>query len=217
MGNGNVVELRETTDMSQSNSNRSVFRTHISPIITVGLLVALFMPPAIGGQVSGLTTFTNGTTANADEVNANFQAVAAAVNDNDTRITALEGAGGAPEQVIASQGIQPSQGGTVFGVYGQSGSAGFAQVLITRNGTLEGFSARASATLNAMAAGDVRLIVNGIPVGNALLFTAADTTTMKTDASVINVVAGDLVTFRMMETSNMAALGASLHASVTLK
>ena len=43
-----------------------------------------------GGPVTGLVTFVNGELADADEVNANFAAVKAAIDDNDARITALE-------------------------------------------------------------------------------------------------------------------------------
>jgi len=42
------------------------------------------------GQVGPLTTFVANTPAKASEVNGNFSAVSAAVNDNDTRITALQ-------------------------------------------------------------------------------------------------------------------------------
>jgi len=45
---------------------------------------------AYSSQVSVPNTFSNGTTADADEVNANFSALETAVNDNDTRIAALE-------------------------------------------------------------------------------------------------------------------------------
>ncbi|WP_345990342.1 hypothetical protein WCX18_05255 [Sulfurimonas sp. HSL1-2] len=40
------------------------------------------------GQVSGMTTFTPGTTAYASEVNDNFSEQTTQINDNDTRITA---------------------------------------------------------------------------------------------------------------------------------
>jgi|SRR5882672_3999490 len=42
------------------------------------------------GPVGPLKTFTAGTPAKASEVNGNFGAVSAAVNDNDARITALQ-------------------------------------------------------------------------------------------------------------------------------
>ncbi len=41
-------------------------------------------------EVGALTTFSSGTTAVAAEVNGNFNTVATAVDDNDTRITAVE-------------------------------------------------------------------------------------------------------------------------------
>jgi hypothetical protein len=55
------------------------------------LLVALAIPlAAVASPITGLNTFSNGTTADANEVNANFDAVETAVNDNDSRITAVE-------------------------------------------------------------------------------------------------------------------------------
>src|SRR5207247_9422258 len=42
------------------------------------------------GPVAPLTSFTAGTPAKASEVNGNFSAVSAAVNDNASRITTLE-------------------------------------------------------------------------------------------------------------------------------
>lgn len=46
--------------------------------------------PAAAAQVSGLTTFTAGTPAKAAEVNDNFSAVKAAIDDNDVRLTEVE-------------------------------------------------------------------------------------------------------------------------------
>ncbi|MDJ0976745.1 MAG: hypothetical protein QNJ98_19980 [Planctomycetota bacterium] len=203
--------------MDRKAALRSVFRTPISPIITIALLVTLFMSAADGGSVSGLTTFTNGTTANADEVNANFQTIAAAVNDNDTRITALEGTG-LPGQIISSRGLTPPQGGSVFGIYAQAGSLNTAEILIPRAGTLELFSARPAAMLAANATVEVRMLVNGIQQGLLLNFADSDGTTTKSDmTNVINVNAGDLLTFSFTETGNTAAPGTSLHASVIFK
>lgn len=45
---------------------------------------------ASAGEVTGLTTFTAGTPAKAAEVNGNFTAVKAAVDDNHARLTAAE-------------------------------------------------------------------------------------------------------------------------------
>ncbi len=54
-------------------------------------LVLLVIPLAVAaGMVSLPHTFTTGTVADADQVNANFTAVATAVNDNDGRISTLE-------------------------------------------------------------------------------------------------------------------------------
>jgi hypothetical protein len=55
------------------------------------LVVALVIPLAVAaGTVTVPNTFTNGTAADADAVNANFDAVEAAVNDNDSRITTAQ-------------------------------------------------------------------------------------------------------------------------------
>lgn len=61
-----------------------------------GALVAgvLFGASPLGAStVGGLIIFANGTLADAGEVNANFAAVKAAVDDNDARITAVEAGG----------------------------------------------------------------------------------------------------------------------------
>lgn len=43
-----------------------------------------------GGAVTIPNTFTNGQVADANQVNANFSAVKSAIDDNDSRITAIE-------------------------------------------------------------------------------------------------------------------------------
>jgi hypothetical protein len=61
--------------------------------VTVAGLFALALPAALyAGQVGTLASFTNGTIADADPVNANFAALRTEVNDNDTRIASLEAA-----------------------------------------------------------------------------------------------------------------------------
>ena len=52
-------------------------------------------------------SFSSGTATNAAQMNANFTAVKAAVDDNDSRISALEGS-------IASQFMGFSSGTTTF-------------------------------------------------------------------------------------------------------
>jgi hypothetical protein len=55
------------------------------------LLVLLAIPLVVAaGTLTTPFTFTNGTVADAGEVNANFGAVKAAVDDNDSRITAAQ-------------------------------------------------------------------------------------------------------------------------------
>jgi len=55
------------------------------------LLVLLAIPLVVAaGTLTVPNTFTNGTTADADQVNDNFGAVKAAVDDNDSRITAAQ-------------------------------------------------------------------------------------------------------------------------------
>jgi hypothetical protein len=54
------------------------------------LVIVVVIPLAVAaGTVTVPNTFMNGTAADANEVNANFDAVETAVNDNDSRITAL--------------------------------------------------------------------------------------------------------------------------------
>jgi hypothetical protein len=56
-------------------------------------VLALSNPaPLFAGLVGPLTSFVNGTVADADAVNANFTALVNAVDDNHNRIAALEGA-----------------------------------------------------------------------------------------------------------------------------
>jgi hypothetical protein len=57
------------------------------------LLVLLAIPLAVvAGTLTVPNTFVNGTAADADQVNANFDAVETQVNDNDSRITTAQSA-----------------------------------------------------------------------------------------------------------------------------
>lgn len=53
------------------------------------LAASVFVTQAWAGNVTIPNTFVNGTTASADEVNANFGSIETAVNDNDTRINEI--------------------------------------------------------------------------------------------------------------------------------
>src|SRR6266480_585496 len=72
-------------------------------------MVALFAWVGEGhaGPVGPLATFTAGTPAKASEVNGNFSAVSAAVNDNNSRITALE-SGAANPNITGNITLVPS-------------------------------------------------------------------------------------------------------------
>lgn len=55
------------------------------------LLVLVAVPTAmLAGAVGSLNTFANGAVADAAQMNANFNAVRSAVDDNDARLDALE-------------------------------------------------------------------------------------------------------------------------------
>jgi hypothetical protein len=56
-------------------------------MLWVAALFSLASGGSLAGSVAPLTTFTAGTTAQASQVNGNFNAVSTAVNDNNARIT----------------------------------------------------------------------------------------------------------------------------------
>jgi TolA-binding protein len=56
----------------------------------------------MAAPVGDLTTFVAGTPARAAEVNGNFSAVRAAVDDNDARIRALEQALSSMQEILAN-------------------------------------------------------------------------------------------------------------------
>jgi len=69
-------------------------KRHVRLMLVLGLL-AVTPTASHSGPVAGLTVFVNGQLADANEVNANFAIVGAAVDDNDARITVLENLTGA--------------------------------------------------------------------------------------------------------------------------
>jgi hypothetical protein len=67
-----------------------------------GALAFMSCSVAMAGSLGVTNTFTAGNAANAADVNLNFDEVEAAVNDNNTRITALEGGGGGGGQTMVA-------------------------------------------------------------------------------------------------------------------
>jgi hypothetical protein len=106
-------------------------------IMTVGLMAAMSSPFATAGEVvagSDTTEFTGGTAALASEVNANFQALINAINDNDARISALEGVVGDGStdgtytfiemavELAANSGTGPTESYSEISTFSSSGS-----------------------------------------------------------------------------------------------
>ncbi len=83
---------------------------------TLGAVVILIPLAAYAGTIGMPYTFTNGTIADADEVNANFGAVETAVNDNDGRITTAQGsADSAMSNAATAQSAADAAQGTADG------------------------------------------------------------------------------------------------------
>lgn len=91
------------------NVNTKYFATGMAIMPLALLAVAV----AIAGNVATPNTFTAGTTAVAAEVNANFAAHAAEINDNDTRITANTTALAGMPQVWAQRDMDGGGSGVV--------------------------------------------------------------------------------------------------------
>ena len=62
----------------------------------VAIATLICASASVASSLSIPNTFSSGAATNAAEMNSNFSAVKAAVDDNDTRITALEGGSSAP-------------------------------------------------------------------------------------------------------------------------
>ena len=80
-------------------------------LLCLSLLLITLSPVAHADTVSIPNTFVNGTPADAEQMNANFDEVEAAVNDNDARITAAQdtasaAAGAAGENSAAITALQ---------------------------------------------------------------------------------------------------------------
>jgi len=91
--------------------------------ILTGLTAAMLSTGALASEVTAgvdTTTFTSSTPALASEVNANFAALIAAINDNDARIAALEaasGGGGDLTSVVSGSSYQVFFSGGIINRY----------------------------------------------------------------------------------------------------
>lgn len=134
------------------------------PLLLVMLVLGLFVSSAISGQVNGLTTFTNGTTADATQVNANFNIIRTAVNDNDTRITALEGAGAPGGGIIVAGGPFVSGNADLYicSVDGGGTSEDRQTIAAPRNGTIANLFIRPNQAPSAGAMVTAAIRINGV-------------------------------------------------------
>ena len=111
-------------------------------VILTGLTAAVMSATAMASEVTGYTAPESGQAATAAGVNANFQALIAAINDNNERITALEDAAGTPSALlekISGATYTISYLGSVIGTY--------ADALSPHKGAyLEGFGGRSVIT-----------------------------------------------------------------------
>lgn len=138
-------------------------------IMTVGLMAAMATPAFGESLISGTDTteFTGGTAALADEVNANFQALIDAINDNDARISALEDTIGDGSiagtysfielavELAANSGTGLDQGYSEISIFNSSGS-----FTLDQGGTFSGTINENRATLEASPNCDVQSCVD---------------------------------------------------------
>lgn len=108
-------------------------------LIMLSVSMLLAVQASAAGEVTGLTSFSAGTPARASEVNANFDAVEAAVDNNHARLTSVEAgkqnrvtetcAAGSAIRAINADGTvscqaSTSSGGDITGVMAATGLSG---------------------------------------------------------------------------------------------
>jgi len=79
----------------------------------VAIAALIFASASVASTLSIPNSFSSGAATSAAEMNSNFSAVKAAVDDNDTRITALEGGSSAPVFQGFSSGTVDGAGGII--------------------------------------------------------------------------------------------------------
>ncbi|WP_062810960.1 hypothetical protein [Alcanivorax sp. NBRC 102028] len=111
-------------------------------VILTGLAATVMSASAIASDVTGYTAPESGQAATAAGVDANFQALITAINDNNDRIVALEDAAGTPSSLrekISGATYTISYMGAVIGTYADALSP-------YKGAYLEGFGGRSVLT-----------------------------------------------------------------------
>ncbi len=142
-----------------------------------------------------LTTFAAGSAARAAEVNGNFDAVQAAINDNDARITALQSTGADITAVTAGSGLT---GGGAAGAVTLSVGTGAITSAMIADGSIIGIDIAAGAVTSSRIATDT-IIASNIAAGAVGTSEIADGSIAQADLSsaltaMINNVGLDYIT-----------------------
>lgn len=90
--------------MSSYNASKTTKMLLLSVLILNMIVLAGTPFTANASQLTVPNSFTAGTTISSTDMNANFTAVKTAVNDTDSRLTALEAANAARQSFYAGQG-----------------------------------------------------------------------------------------------------------------
>ena len=113
-------------------------------MILTGLTAAVLSANAIAGEVTGYTAPQSGQAATAAGVDANFQALITAINDNAQRIDALEAAAGTPASltdVVSGSTYTVAFMGNIIGKYSDALSP-------YNSAYLQGFGGKSILTFN---------------------------------------------------------------------
>lgn len=146
-------------------------------------------------------------------------AVTGGVNENlgDKGDTGASGAAGSSIALICSGLVAAVINTSRFAVNAQGGVGqavqANAEIMIPAAGSLSAFRAFPNLSVTGLASVTVRVLKNGIATPLTVVFINADGTTAKTSAGPTAVAAGDLITFEVLETANVAPV-AKFHASV---
>ena len=175
------------------NPNHKMAWTVMIPALC---LVLVIVGVSAASSVSVPNTFTGGTPAVAAEVNANFSAVENAINDNDSRVTALEGAlgglaagclGGVATKLLfdavwpglsAELGVGPEELG-LNKLEDLLGEGQVKELIIATNPTVEGEATAYYLQEMARARSiQVSRIAHGVPLGGELEYIDQSTLAM---------------------------------------